>query len=124
MSKLLDKALAPHVLNHAWRFYAKSRGIWSENVRMESARVNSVFHLLTLRAQVLDKSYRAEPMQCFLIPKADNKERLICASPVRDKLLQRALLSVLSPLCEKRFKRGSFGFRPQCTREIGHGQRA
>lgn len=57
-------------------------------------------------------------MRWFEIAKADGKTRLICAGSIRDKLVQRAVLTVLEPMGETLFHNASFGYRPGCAREM------
>ena len=70
-------------------------------------------HVGELSQQLLNGQYHPEAMNCFEIDKADGKKRLICAAAVRDKLVQRAILSVIEPLGEAIFHEASFGFRPK-----------
>ena len=55
-------------------------------------------HVGELSQQLLNGQYHPEAVNCFEIDKADGKKRLICAAAVRDKLVQRAILSVIKPL--------------------------
>jgi len=57
--------------------------------------------------------YRAPPVRRVLIPKGDSKERRPIGIPnFEDKLLQRAVEMLLTPVFEQDFYDFSYGFRP------------
>ena len=117
-STYLEKVASPAVLNHAWRLLRKEKGSWVRGLPVENMGHDVVLHIGELARELLAGTYRPGPMRCFEIPKADGTKRLISAPAVRDKLVQRAVLTVLEPLGEDIFHDSSFGFRPKCTREM------
>ena len=119
---LLKKAASPAVLNHAWRQLRNEKGCWVRGVPVEHIQADAVRHIGELSHDLLSGRYVPDPMRCFEIPKADGGKRLISAPSVRDKLAQRAVLTVLEPLGEAVFHEASFGFRPKCTREMALAQ--
>lgn len=118
MGYLLDKSMSPEVINHAWSLFKDDRSHWCRGVSKADMEKNLIRHIGLLKEEVLEGIYRAEPMRCYEINKADGGKRMICASPIRDKLIQRAVLTVLEPMGESLFHDASFGFRPQCSREM------
>ncbi len=116
--KVLRQAASPAVLNHAWRLLRKDPGCWVRGLPVDDMQRNLIHHVGELSRELLSGRYRPQPMRCYEIPKADGGKRLICAPAVRDKLAQRAVLTVLEPLGEAIFHPASFGYRPQCTREM------
>jgi RNA-directed DNA polymerase len=118
MGKYLEKAMSPAVLNHAWRLLRNDRGAWMRGLPVEEMQSNLIQHVGHLADEVLSGRYCPEPMRCYEIDKADGGKRLICAGSTRDKLVQRAVLTVLEPLGEALFREASYGYRPQCTREM------
>lgn len=114
----LAKVASPAVLNHAWRALRNERGSWVRGVSVEKISHDVVRHIGELSNELLAGNYRPDPMRCFEIPKADGSTRMISAPSIRDKLVQRAVLTVLEPLGEEHFHDASFGFRPRYSREM------
>ncbi len=77
-----------------------------------------ILHIGKLADELLAGHYRPETGRCFHIKKANGSERIICAPSVRDKLVQRAVLTVLEPLGEAVFHDSSYGYRPLCTLDM------
>jgi len=118
MAKYLNKAASPQVLNHAWHYLHHDHSHWRRGMSLEEMQKNILRHVGELAEQVLAGKYRPERMHCYQIDKGDGSQRLICASAVRDKLIQRAILTVLEPLGEAIFHECSFGFRHQYTLDM------
>ncbi len=118
MGRQLQLAVSPRVLNHAWRNVRNERGLWKPGLAVPEVERDLLAHVGELAAELLAGHYRPLPMRCFEIDKGNGDKRLISASFVRDKLVQRALLAVLEPLGEAHFHPASFGYRPQRTLDM------
>jgi RNA-directed DNA polymerase len=66
----------------------------------------------TLRAQLLDGSYRPQPVREQEIPKSGGGVRKLGIPTVVDRLVQQAVLQVLQPRFDPTFSEHSHGFRP------------
>lgn len=95
--KHLQKVASPTVLNHAWRLLRKDPGCWERGLPVAEMERNVIRHVGELSRELLAGTYRPQPMRCYKVKKADGKDRILCTAAVRDKLVQRAVLTVLEP---------------------------
>ncbi len=65
-----------------------------------------------LHAEIHKGSYRAKPVKRVYIPKGDGRQRPLGITAIEDKLVQQAVVKVLTPIYEANFLGISYGFRP------------
>ena len=69
-------------------------------------------NLTDLTTRVHSGAYRALPSRRVYIPKADGKLRPLGIAAIEDKIVQMALVAILTPIYEAEFLGLSYGFRP------------
>jgi group II intron reverse transcriptase/maturase len=92
----LKKNAAPGVDGVTWREYETGLGD----------------RLVDLHSRVHRGAYRAQPSRRVYIPKADGKQRPLGIAALEDKIVQQAVVTVLSEIYETDFRGFSYGFRP------------
>ena len=69
-------------------------------------------HWPQIRSQLDAGAYQPQPVRRVMIPKPSGGERMLGVPTVLDRLIQQAVLQVLTPVFDPHFHPHSFGFRP------------
>jgi len=115
---LLTKASSPEVINNAWKRFRRDNAIWRPGISKKEMETDIVFHMLKLAEELRSKQYSSDLVRFFPVNKGDGSKRIISAYTLRDKVAQRAILTVLEPIGEKIFHPDSYGYRPGRTIEM------
>lgn len=74
------------------------------------------------REQLRSGSYQPQPVRATEIPKRSGGVRELGIPTVLDRLIQQAMLQVLTPLFDPHFSKSSYGFRPKQSAHDAIGQ--
>jgi RNA-directed DNA polymerase len=83
-----------------------------DGVSFEEYEKNLEANLHSLVKQLVNKSYRAQPVRRKYIPKGNGKVRPLGIPTLEDKLVQYAVAQILSAIYEADFLPCSYGYRP------------
>ena len=83
-----------------------------DNLTVENLRLYLCQNWLSIREQLLKGEYKPQPVLRVEIPKPDGEKRLLGIPTVIDRLIQQALLQILTSIFAPDFSPFSFGFRP------------
>ena len=112
--KLLDEILSDINLDKAIGQVVRNKG--SNGVdkmsTMELRGLMRTDYRETLKSAIRNRTYSPQPVLRVEIPKADGGKRLLGIPTVIDRMIQQAILQVLTPIYEPIFSDSSYGFRP------------
>lgn len=118
MSNLLKQAASPQNLNNAWKKSRNDKAVWQNGIPRWEMEPDVVYHILKMSQELENGTYQPDPVRFFYVNKGDGKQRLISAYTLRDKIAQRAIISVLTPIGERIFHPDSFGYRQERSVEM------
>ena len=110
MERIVDEAN----MEAAWRNVKRNRGAPGP----DGETIGEFFEQFrsrwpTIRNQLLDGTYEPSPVRRKVIDKPDGGKRLLGIPNVQDRLIQAAIVRILTPIFDPHFSESSFGFRPK-----------
>lgn len=110
---LLEHMLARNNMLSAYKRVKQNGGAPGvDGVTIEQLQVYLIQHWGTVKNQLLTGTYKPMPVKRVEIPKPGGGIRLLGIPTVLDRLIQQALLQVMTPIFDPEFSPNSFGFRP------------
>lgn len=104
--------ITPQLLSDSFKQLKKSAAAGVDGVTWRDYEEGLVERIGKLWQAVQSGRYRALPSRRVFIPKADGKQRPLGIAAVEDKIVQQAVVTVLTPIYETDFLGFSYGFRP------------
>jgi group II intron reverse transcriptase/maturase len=109
-------ALLHHVsidlLRSSYQSLKKRAAAGVDGMRWEDYGEDLEERLADLHGRIHRGAYQAKPSRRVFIPKADGRQRPLGIAALEDKIVQRAVGTVLNQIWEEDFKGFSYGFRP------------
>jgi group II intron reverse transcriptase/maturase len=110
---LLEQVVASQNMRAALKRVEQNKGAaGSDGMTVKQLRPYLQTHWPSLKAALLTGTYQPQPVKRVEIPKPTGGTRLLGIPPVVDRLIQQAVLQVLTPLFDPHFSPASYGFRP------------
>ena len=119
--ELLDKILNQENLNKAYKKVVSNKGVAGvDGVTVEEVAEYIKEHKEEIISKIKERKYKPQPVKRVQIPKENGKMRNLGIPTVIDRIIQQAMIQVLSPIFEEQFNDNSFGFRPgrSCERAV------
>ena len=117
--ELLEKILSKDNLNKAYKQVYRNKGASG----VDGVTVLELFsyikeHKEEILWQIRNRKYKPQPVRRVEIPKENGKMRKLGIPSVIDRVLQQAIVQVLTPIYEEQFSNSSYGFRPKRSCEM------
>ena len=113
---VVEKFLSLANFQRAWDKVALKQGCAGiDEETIDEFRRNVRANLSQLREAVADSTYQPLPWKQVLIPKNKGGWRELKIPTVRDRIVQQALLNVLTPVMDNKFASVSFAYRPNMS---------
>ena len=111
--ELLEKILEKENLNKAYKHVKANKGAPG----VDGVTVDEAYDSITQNKgkwlnQIRKRTYKPQPVRRVQIPKENGKMRNLGIPTVLDRIIQQAIVQVLSPIFEEQFSETSYGFRP------------
>ena len=110
--ELLEEILNPENLNKAYKRVYQNKGASGvDGVTVEEIAEYIKDNKKVIINQIRKRKYKPQPVRRVQIPKENGKKRNLGIPTVMDRIIQQAMVQVLSPIYEQ-FNDNSYGFRP------------
>ena len=111
--ELLEKILNDNNLYSAYKQVYKNKGTSGiDGITVEELEIYMNKHKEEIKEQIRNLKYKPSPVRRVEIPKENGKMRKLGIPTVVDRLIQQAIVQVLTPIFETQFSETSYGFRP------------
>ena len=117
--ELLEKVLDDNNLFEAYKQVYKNKGASGvDGVTVDELGKYMYLHKEEIKEQIRKRKYKPSPVRRVYIPKENGDKRGLGIPTVVDRLIQQAIVQVLSPIYERSFSETSYGFRPKRSCEM------
>lgn len=111
--ELLDEILNQENLNKAYKKVISNKGVAGvDGITVDEVAEYIREHKEEIIDKIRNRKYKPQPVKRVQIPKDNGKMRNLGIPTVIDRIIQQAVVQILSPIFEEQFNDNSFGFRP------------
>lgn len=113
-TNLMPLIISPQNVGLAYRRIKKNKGSKTPGSNKDTIEQIAETGIDTLVDYVQHRltNYKPHPVRRVLIPKDNGKTRPLGIPTIEDRLIQQCILQVMEPICEAKFHKHSYGFRP------------
>ena len=112
-TSLATQLCQPETLHAAWRkVRANKSAPGSDGITIQQFEANRTRHLRQLSRELAEERYYPLPVQKFTMKKSNGSTRDLSVLTLRDRIVQRAVCDLISPIYESKFLECSFAYRP------------
>ena len=112
MSELLEKILSRDNMNLAYKRVKANKGAGGvDGVELEGLYDYIKENWKSIKEQIKERRYQPQPVRRVEIPKPNGGVRKLGIPTLMDRVIQQAIVQVISPMCEPYFSDRSYGFR-------------
>ncbi|HXW79974.1 MAG TPA: reverse transcriptase domain-containing protein [Acidimicrobiales bacterium] len=113
VESLMEEVCQRDNLEQAWQQVRSNEGSAGvDGKTIDQTRDYLREHWPTIREELLNGTYRPQPVRRVELPKPDGGVRKLGIPTVLDRLIQQAILQVLQGRWDRTFSEHSYGFRP------------
>ena len=117
--ELLEKVLSDKNLFEAYKQVYKNKGASGvDGVTVDELGTYMYLHKEEIKEQIRNRKYKPSPVRRVYIPKENGEKRGLGIPTAVDRVIQQAIVQVLSPIYEQQFSETSYGFRPNRSCEM------
>ena len=117
--ELLEKVLSKDNLNRAYKQVYKNKGASGvDGITVDELLLYLKEHKEEILWKIRNRKYKPQPVRRVFIPKENGKMRKLGIPSVIDRVIQQAIVQVLTPIYEEQFSNNSYGFRPERSCEM------
>jgi RNA-directed DNA polymerase len=111
--EILEQILLRDNMNNAYLKVKRNKGAGGvDKMEIDELLEHLKIHREEILKSLLEGSYKPYPVKRVEIPKENGKTRKLGIPTLTDRVIQQAILQVLSPIYEDQFSDTSYGFRP------------
>lgn len=111
--ELLEEILSRDNMNKAYKKVYQNKGTSGiDGITVEEISDYIKENGERILNQIRKRKYQPQPVRRVQIPKENGKKRNLGIPTVMDRIIQQAIVQVISPIFEEQFKETSYGFRP------------
>lgn len=113
MTALLETILNEENINLAIKNVMANKGAPGiDNMKVSDLPEYFSLHGEDIKEAIRNRRYKPSPVKEVYIPKPNGGKRKLGIPTAIDRVIQQAILQVVSPLVDERFSNSSYGFRP------------